>query len=107
MKKIILSLHNLFVYLCLIFLVVGCNANNTPDTQNIRVGVISGSPIFDTAIDGFKAGLAENGFIEGENISYEILSADGDETLMRAHADKFVADGVDLIFTTTNGAALA
>lgn len=107
MRKFTLGLYNLHLYLILVFFLAACSPSDNAENEQIRVGVISGSPIFDTAIDGFKAGLAENGFVEGENISYEILSADGDEALMQSHAEQFVADGVDLIFTTTNGAALA
>jgi putative tryptophan/tyrosine transport system substrate-binding protein len=107
MRKFIVGIHFLFSSIIFILVLTGCNPNNAAETQQIRIGVLSGSPIFDTAIDGFKAGLAENGFIEGENVSYEILSADGNADLMRTYSEQFVADGVDLIFTTTNGAALA
>jgi len=84
-------------------LLAACVAVNTPKVY--RVGFLSGSDTFKDANEGFKAGLTELGYIEGENISYDFQSADGDREKMEQIAEKFVADRVDLIFTTTTGAA--
>lgn len=94
--------------LVLSIILISCTNNNGADsTDMVHIGVLSGSPIFDTAIDGFKAEMTELGYVEGENISYEVQSANGDPEAMRTHSEKFVADEVDLLFTTTNGAAIA
>ncbi len=78
-----------------------------PSPQIYRIGILVGAKLFDGVIDGFKQQMADYGYIEGENIQYDIKRAHGDPDAMRAIADKFVADDVDLILTVTNGAALA
>jgi putative ABC transport system substrate-binding protein len=72
-----------------------------------RVGFLAGSNAFNDAVEGFKAEMTELGYVEGETISYDFQSADGDSEMMKQIAEKFVADEVDLIFTTTTGAAQA
>lgn len=86
----------------LLLILSACNSSEAP---HYRIGLISGSPIFDTAFDGFKQEMANQGFIEGDNVTYFLRSADGNTDEMRKIAEQYVADDVDLIFTTTNGAA--
>lgn len=62
-------------------------------------------PSLDEAFEGFKAALAENGFVEGENISYDFQSAQGDINNAATIATKFVADNVDLIFANSTPSA--
>jgi len=87
----------------------GCGAidRGRGESKVYRVGLLSGGDIFNTAIDGFKAEMAELDYIEGENIVFDFQAAGGDAERMRQISEQFVADGVDLIFTTTNNAALA
>ena len=86
-------------------LLTGCGALNAPESYS--VGLLSGVDVFNTTLDGFKAEMAELGYVEGENITYDLQSAGGDAEAMKQISEKFVADGADLIVTTTNGAALA
>lgn len=51
-------------------LLSGCNAQAKP--KSYRVGVLSGLDFFANTFDGFKAGMAELGYIEGENIVYDV-----------------------------------
>jgi putative ABC transport system substrate-binding protein len=61
------------------------------------VGIISGAEAFITIADGFKTGMAELGYVEGENITYDVQQpASPDE--WEQVAVQFVADEVDLIF---------
>jgi uncharacterized lipoprotein YehR (DUF1307 family) len=39
-----------------------------------HVGILSGLSFAVDAVDGFKAGMAELGYIEGENIVYDLQS---------------------------------
>jgi putative ABC transport system substrate-binding protein len=64
------------------------------------VGVICGADFFLPVIDGFKARLSELGFVDGENIVYEVQAFNNDPDGERQAAEKFVADRVDLIFAT-------
>jgi putative ABC transport system substrate-binding protein len=62
------------------------------------VGILSGLEVFATTTEGFKAGMAELGYVEGENIVYDVQEVYTGEADMQQTLDKFVADEVDLIF---------
>ncbi len=96
--------------LLLISLVAGCVFLNScgKKTQKVyRVGIVSGAEPFADIADGFKAEMAELGYVEGKNIVYNFhkLNADpaGEERAVR----KFVDDKVDLIFAFPTELALA
>ncbi|MBI5960746.1 MAG: ABC transporter substrate-binding protein [Chloroflexi bacterium] len=96
----------------LVLALAGCGGdgdgdNDKDDGRTYRIGVISGSDLFNSTIDAFKAQLAENGYVEGENISYDVQFAANDAEKMAQFSQKFVEDKVDLIFTTANTAAAA
>lgn len=84
---------------------IGCNAK-TGASKIYHVGLLSGADVFNTTLDGFKAKMTELGYVEGENIIYDFQAAGGDSQKMQEICQKFVADRVDLIVTTTNAAAL-
>ncbi len=71
-----------------------------------RVGILSGLDFFADTIDGFKAGMTERGYIEGENIVYDIQQTDVDPAAYKRILEQFVADEVDLIFVFPTEAAL-
>src|SRR5689334_9433748 len=45
----------------------------------------------------FRAGLREEGYVEGQNVIFEFRSADGDPSRLRALADELVRLKVDVI----------
>lgn len=86
-------------------LLPACNIESMPKIY--RVGILSGIDLFIPTIEGFKAEMTELGYVEGKTISYDLQSAGGEGEKMKRIAEKFVADRVDLIFTTTTGGAKA
>jgi putative ABC transport system substrate-binding protein len=70
------------------------------------VGILSGLNAFAPAVEGFKSKMAESGFVEGENITYDVQSTNVDFEAYKSITEKFVADGVDLIFAFPTEAAL-
>ena len=52
----------------------------------------------DAAYEGFIAGLAEEGYIEGENIKIDLKNARGDLTTAQTIANQYVSDDVDMMF---------
>jgi len=64
-----------------------------------HVGVLSGLSAFSPAFDGFKAKMTELGYIEGENIIYDVQSTEVDFDAYKSITKKFVEDKVDLIFS--------
>jgi putative tryptophan/tyrosine transport system substrate-binding protein len=70
-----------------------------------RVGVLSALDYFLPIIDGFKEQMTALGYVEGENIVYDIQKAPS-PVGNHALAQKFVDDGVDLILVFPTEASL-
>jgi putative ABC transport system substrate-binding protein len=94
-----------------IVLVTGCVISSGCVTETkeelYRVGIISGSDAFVDIADGFKEGMTELGYMDGENIVYDLQVKDADPEGERQAIEKFVEDGVDLIFAFPTEPALA
>ena len=65
----------------------------------IRIGEaqIVAHPALDNDSKGFKAALAEEGFIEGKNVKFDRQNAQGDQPNCAIIAQKFEDDKVDLV----------
>jgi putative ABC transport system substrate-binding protein len=63
-----------------------------------RVGILNGLDFFGTTVDGFKAKMTELGYVEGQNISYDVQKTAVDSAAYQRVLKKFVTDQVDLIF---------
>ena len=72
-----------------------------------KIGLLQMSTPVNLNIDGFKAGMAELGYIEGKNVEYTFLNAEGDTNLIVQYAQDLVKIKPDLIFTNTSPAAQA
>jgi putative tryptophan/tyrosine transport system substrate-binding protein len=104
-KKNSQTIWSLFVGVVVIAMVLsGCGA--AQEAKVYRVGILSGFEFFYPAVDGFKAKMAELGYVEGENIVYDVQSAPVDIDEYRKIAEKFVADQVDLIFVFPTEASM-
>ncbi len=90
-----------------LILLSGCSENASGDDQ-IVIGVtqIVEHPSLDAAFVGFKKALEENGFKEGENVTYDVQNAQNDQSNSQTIAQNFVGDGVDLIFANSTPSAL-
>jgi putative ABC transport system substrate-binding protein len=66
-----------------------------------RVGmlILASLPSVQKIVDGLRASLRELGYVEGRNISFEILSAEGNAERLPELAAQLVARKVDLIIT--------
>jgi putative ABC transport system substrate-binding protein len=85
-------------------LLSGCGA--TP-TKVYRVGILSGLDYFANTADGFKAKMTELGYVEGQNIVYDMQKTNVDPAAEEQILKKFVDDKVDLIFVFPTEASLA
>ncbi len=86
-------------------LLSGCAKAQKPRVY--RVGILNGFPPFSELADGFKAGLADLGYIEGQNITYDIETSNFDPVEEKRILDQFVADKVDLIYAYATESAIA
>ena len=64
-----------------------------------KVGILSGLDFFLPTADGFKAGMAELGYIEGKNVTYDLQKTNFDPQKEKAILEKFKSDKVDLVLT--------
>ena len=94
----------------------GCGTNNSSsnaddegqaskDTYTIGVTQIVEHPSLDAAYEGFKMALEENGFSEGDNITYDVQNAQNDMNNSNTIAQNLVGDEVDLIFANSTPSA--
>jgi putative tryptophan/tyrosine transport system substrate-binding protein len=82
-----------------IIILLALSACGTPAPKVYRVGILSGLDFFAPTADSFKARMAELGYVEGQNIVYDMQKTNISPEQERLILDKFVADDVDLIFT--------
>ncbi len=91
--------------LIIIFLGSGCQSGQTPK-KIYRVGILSGISFIADITDGFKAGMAELGYVEGENIIYDVQETGFDIPTYQTILQKFIEDKVDLILVFPTEASL-
>ena len=87
----------------------GCgstDSNETDTTQSsqvsedmVTVGIAQFAPhgSLDNCVEGFKLGMAEAGFVEGENVTYDLQNAQADMANTNQIAQSMVAANVDLL----------
>jgi len=92
MKK----LTAIFLTLCLMAL---SGAALAADKQVVRIGIaqFANHPSLDNCRVGFLQGLAEAGFVEGENLTVDYQNAQTDMGLAAIISSAFVTSGMDLI----------
>ena len=76
-------------------------------TYVIGFSQIVDHPALNATRQGFIDGLKEAGFEEGKNLTFEYQNAQGDVGTARNIAEKFLADGVDLLAPCTTPVVLA
>jgi putative ABC transport system substrate-binding protein len=92
------------VFMVFTLLLSGCGGSQ--QTKVYRVGILSGLSAFSPVVDGFKARMTELGYVEGENITYDIQSTEVDIEAYKKITQKFVDDEVDLILSFPTEASM-
>lgn len=82
----------------------GCSAEASPKVY--RVGILSGFDYFAATTDGFKAKMTELGYVEGQNIVYDVQKTNFDMAEYKRILQKFVVDKVDLILVFPTEASM-
>lgn len=67
--------------------------------KTYRVGVLAGVQVITPIFDSFKTEMAEYGYVEGENITYDLQVTNVEVEREKQILQKFVDDKVDLIMT--------
>ena len=89
-------------------MLAGCGGGkDTNEEKQYKVGVVQlvQHGALDQANQGMIAGLADNGFVEGENLIVTQENAQNDQSNLQSIAQSFVADEVDIILAIATPAA--
>jgi putative tryptophan/tyrosine transport system substrate-binding protein len=94
-----------FVGACLLAsgLVAGCSSSQS--SRPVIVGVVNPTPIMEPVLEGFKVGMTELGYLEGQDIRY--LYAGPSKNNLDDTLQGFLEQDVDLILAITTPAAQA
>ena len=71
-----------------------------------RIGALVADDQFVPAVDGFKQRMAELGYVEGKNITYDLQNSKGDQDILRGLAETLVQRKPDLIVTSSTTASV-
>jgi putative ABC transport system substrate-binding protein len=82
----------------------GCGS--PPKAKVYKVGILVGLEFVSPIAEGFKTGMTDLGYIEGENIIYDVQTVNFDIPTYQSVLKKFVDDKVDLIVVTPTEATI-
>ena len=102
-KKGFLVLLCLALVLTALPLMAGCEEEEKVYT--VCITQIATHPDLDSNRQGIIDAMAEEGFIEGENVEFIVRNAEGDMTVAASIADLFVSEKPDLIHAITTPSA--
>jgi len=88
---------------CLLLIMLeGCS----PQAKQFTIGMVNDVSVREPSLDGFKAGMAELGYVEGENIKYIYNRATGiEEKVIDAEIKKMLSLDIDLLLALGNTVA--
>ena len=76
-------------------------------TNDVVIGIVNLAPVLDPVVDGFKSGMTDLGYIEGENITYIYEGPVGDISQLDATVQGLVDADVDMILSVSTPATQA
>ncbi len=78
-----------------------------PQAKMFTIGMLNDVSIREPSLDGFKAGMAESGYVEGENIRYIYNGATGiDVDVIDAEIKKMLSLDIDILLALGNTVAI-
>jgi len=78
-------------------MLAGCGGDDK--VYKIGISQIVTHPALDATREGVIAGMAEEGYIEGENVEFDYQTSEGDSSLVASIAQTFVGEPKDAIVT--------
>jgi putative ABC transport system substrate-binding protein len=79
------------------------------ETEALKVGIVQymDHVALDAARQGFVAALADNGYVDGDNITIDLQNAQGDQSNLSTISDRFVSENEDLVLAIATPATQA
>jgi len=87
----------LAVALITVTLLSACGASN--QKKNFKIGVINPAPPFEPILDGFKDGMEEAGYVEGQNLTYIYDGPITNPDAINGALENLKNENVDLVLT--------
>ncbi len=105
MKKKLLSL--LLVVAMTLVMVTGCGGGSSEADDVVTIGVIQQMQhaSLDQAYEGFVDGLAEAGYVEGENLELDYQNASGEVSNCQSICEVFKSNNSDMVLAIATNAA--
>ncbi|MGN1318102.1 MAG: ABC transporter substrate-binding protein [Lachnospirales bacterium] len=75
----------------------GCGTDNNKNSVTVGIAQFAQHGSLDNCVTGFKEGMKEAGFVEGENVEYDLQNAQADMAIGNQIAQNMVANNYDLI----------
>ncbi|MCA9960001.1 MAG: ABC transporter substrate-binding protein [Anaerolineales bacterium] len=95
----------LFLIVALSLLISGCSTSGASE-KTYRVGVLAGLSFVADITDGFKEAMTELGYVEGENITYDVRLTEFDIPTYQSILQELIEDEVDLILVFPTEASI-
>lgn len=88
-------------------LLTACGGDSTETRDEISIGIVNlvSHPALDAAQQGFIDGLADAGYVEGENLTLDIQNASGDQSTLSNIANTFASADYDLYYAIATPSA--
>ena len=100
MKHRPLALRPLVLLLAIATLVLTACSSPSQPTHIPTIAIINYIPAFDVVVDGFKAGMADAGFVEGKSIAYAYDGAiTNDNNVIDQEIQKLISQNPDIMLT--------
>ena len=110
MKKYGKRIMVVFTAMLIVVLAAGCSSSGkSSDKSDLKIGIIQymDHVALDNAREGFIAALADNGYVDGDNITIDLQNAQGDQSNLSTISDRFVSNKEDLILAIATPATQA
>ena len=95
------------ILLAVLLLAATAGCTQKAEKTSFKIGIVQivEHAALDAARDGFIEALADNGLAEGENVTFDIQNAQGDQSTLSTIGDRFVSAKVDLILAIATPSA--
>ena len=110
MKKYGKRIMVVFTAMLIVILAAGCSSSGkSSDKSDLKIGIIQymDHVALDNSREGFIAALADNGYVDGDNITIDLQNAQGDQSNLSTISDRFVSNKEDLILAIATPATQA
>lgn len=91
---------SILLLISLVLVACGGTSSNTTQTKMYTIGIVNYFPLLERAMEGFKTGMTELGYVEGKNVRYIYNGVIGSEpAVIEAEIKRLMGEKIDLLVT--------